>query len=133
MMLGMYSVGNCANGLMTYTDVATSSANVRNLSVSSATAVLASFDTSSTDDDGINWFQIDVYNIATSSIAFAFGESLTVAPSSLACTNVARIGTGTATAPTTNTFKLLKGLYLWLLDCNDQEASVDVGIVEFAR
>ena len=72
----------------------------------------------------ITWYSVTMFNVNSSTAAYAWGPSATVAPiPALTCANGAPLGTGTPAAPWNQTEQFI-GMYLWGIGCGSSGMNI---------
>ena len=125
---------SAATGQLVY-EAAASSITHASVTLSSTTATLISKAATTTQVEGtppISWYSLTLFNVTSSSGAYAFGPSGTVAPSpALTCNNGIPLGAGSATAPWWQTEQFF-GFYMYGISCANN-ATMPIKVVYRGR
>lgn len=120
-LLGMLAPQcEAAEGIIAY-ETAISSIQVKTVALSTSAATLVSptkAQSLRTDGKFVVWYSMSLFNVTSSSGAYAFGSSETTAPAEATCALGAPIGSGSMTAPWT-VKENFQGMYLWAIACGD--------------
>lgn len=125
MLSALWTQVKAAEGIIAY-ETATSSIQVKTVELSTSAATLVSptkAQSLRTDGKFVVWYSMTLFNVTSSTGAYAFGSSETVAPPEATCDLGAPIGSGTTSAPWSVT-EAFQGMYLWAISCDDTAANI---------
>lgn len=128
------AAAKAAEGSIVY-ETAISSICIKTVTLSTSTAVLVSrTKAQSLRGDGkyISWYSSTLFNVNSSTAAYAYSASATAAPVEATCTLGLPLGGGTAAAPWNQTEQFMgDNLFMWAIACGS--ASMDIKVEHRGR
>lgn len=112
-------------------EAAASSITVRSVAVSTSAPTLISITQANSMNPGtgkkVSWYSITLFNVNSSTMAYAFGSSESTAPSDLTCLKGggAPVGAGAENSPY-NLTEQFQGAYMWALTCGANANTISV-------